>query len=116
MVSTLPDLSRFFSALLSGRLVGRALLAQMMRTVPGSSSPPGPGTNRAGMGIFRYRLPCGVVWGHTGSFPGYRLFAAASADGRRSVTFVSNATNASALAGGAAVKVQQLAVCRALRR
>jgi hypothetical protein len=33
----------------------------------------------------------GTVYGHTGSFPGYGLFAAASADGRRSVVFTVNA-------------------------
>jgi len=116
MVSTLPNLSRFFSALLRGRMVGHAYLRRMKRTVPGSSSPAGPGMNRAGLGIFRYRMPCGIVWGHTGSFPGYRLFAAASADGRQSVAFISNATHASVRADRLALRVQRLAVCRALGR
>ena len=31
------------------------------------------------------------MYGHTGSFPGYRVFAASSADGKRSIAFVANA-------------------------
>jgi D-alanyl-D-alanine carboxypeptidase len=52
----------------------------------GSSEPPGPGKNSAGLGIFRYETRCGTVWGHTGNYPGYTQFLAASPDGRRSVT------------------------------
>jgi D-alanyl-D-alanine carboxypeptidase len=61
-----------------------------MRFVPGSSSPPGPGTNEAGLGLFRYTTPCGVVYGHTGNFPGYVQWAAATADGTRSATTTLN--------------------------
>jgi hypothetical protein len=32
---------------------------------------------------FRYRTRCGTVYGHTGNFPGYVQFAAATRDGRR---------------------------------
>jgi D-alanyl-D-alanine carboxypeptidase len=53
---------------------------------PGESEPEGPGVNAAGLGVFRYRTPCGTVYGHTGNFLGYTAFIAASADGRRSVT------------------------------
>jgi D-alanyl-D-alanine carboxypeptidase len=56
----------------------------------GSSSPPGPGTNAAGLALFRYTTRCGVVYGHTGNFPGYTQFAAATADGSRSVTTTLN--------------------------
>jgi D-alanyl-D-alanine carboxypeptidase len=41
--------------------------------------------NSAGLGVFRYETRCGTVWGHTGSFPGYTQFMAASPDGTRSV-------------------------------
>ena len=47
--------------------------------------------NSAGLGIFRYRTRCGTVYGHTGSFPGYTQFAAATLDGARSVTVSANA-------------------------
>ena len=51
----------------------------------GSSEPPGPGHNSAGLALFRYETKCGTVRGHTGNTPGYTQFMAASADGRRSV-------------------------------
>ena len=41
---------------------------------------------RVPLAIFRYATPCGTVYGHTGNFPGYVQWAAATADGRRSVT------------------------------
>ena len=53
---------------------------------PGESDPKGPGVNEAGLAIFRYRTPCGTVYGHTGNFFGYTAFIAASRDGRRSIT------------------------------
>jgi D-alanyl-D-alanine carboxypeptidase len=84
----------------------------------GSSSPPGPGKNFAGLGLFRYRTGCGTVYGHTGSFPGYRVFVAASSDGRRSVVFVANAQivpgQGSPKIAKAITKAQARAVCRAL--
>ena len=56
-----------------------------MTFVPGGeSSPPGPGKNSAGLALFRYQSKCGTVYGHTGNFPGYTTFIAATADGRRS--------------------------------
>lgn len=57
-----------------------------MTFVPGSSSPPGPGVNSAGLALFRCESRCGTVYGHTGNFPGYLQWAAATANGRRSVT------------------------------
>jgi D-alanyl-D-alanine carboxypeptidase len=84
----------------------------------GSSSPPGPGKNFAGLGLFRYRTGCGTVYGHTGSFPGYRILLASSADGRRSVVFVANAQivpgQGSPKVAKAITKAQARAVCRAL--
>lgn len=86
---------------------------------PGSSSPPGPGRNFAGLGIFRYRTGCGTVYGHTGSFPGYRILLAASADGKRSVVFVVNSQiilggQGSQKVAAAITKAQGRAICRAL--
>ena len=52
----------------------------------GESSPPGPGANSAGLAVFRYRTECGAVFGHTGNFPRYVQFAAATRDGQRAVT------------------------------
>jgi len=37
-----------------GRETNSKIRAQQFQFVPGSSDPPGPGTNSAGLGIFRY--------------------------------------------------------------
>jgi D-alanyl-D-alanine carboxypeptidase len=86
VVSTPNDLNAFIRGLLAGRLFAKSLQAQQLRFVRGSSSPPGPGTNFAGLAIFRYQTRCGTVYGHTGNFPGYVQFAAASRDGKRAIT------------------------------
>jgi D-alanyl-D-alanine carboxypeptidase len=86
IVSTPKDLAAFIRADLGQRFFGAAEQEQQLQVVPGSSSPAGPGTNAAGLALFRYTTRCGVVYGHTGNFPGYVQFAAATADGTRSVT------------------------------
>lgn len=90
IVSTPRDLSAFIRADLGQRFFGAAEQEQQLRFVRGSSSPPGPGTNDAGLAIFRYTTSCGVVYGHTGSFPGYAQWTAATADGSASVTTTLN--------------------------
>ncbi|MFF3123177.1 serine hydrolase domain-containing protein [Streptomyces sp. NPDC057908] len=81
MISTGSDLNRFFTALLAGRLLPAAQLAQMRTTVPAESTF-GPGA-RYGLGIVSMPLPCGgVYWGHGGSFPGYETRGGATDDGR----------------------------------
>jgi D-alanyl-D-alanine carboxypeptidase len=86
IVSTPADLGAFIRAYLGRKFFGAAEQREQMRFVRGSSSPPGPGTNSAGLAIFRYKTRCGTVYGHTGNFPGYVQWAAATADGTRSVT------------------------------
>ena len=71
IVSTPADLGAFIRADLGQRFFGAAEQAEQMRFVTGSSSPPGPGANAAGLALFRYTTRCGVVYGHTGNFPGY---------------------------------------------
>ncbi|MEV5940388.1 serine hydrolase domain-containing protein [Streptomyces sp. NPDC051994] len=81
LVSTGSDLDRFFSALLAGRLLPSAQLAQMRSTVPAEATF-GPGA-RYGLGIVSRPLPCGgLSWGHGGSFPGYETRGGATDDGR----------------------------------
>jgi D-alanyl-D-alanine carboxypeptidase len=91
LVSTIDDVNRFFRAYVGGDLFDRQTRKAQRDFIIGSSSPPGPGRNRATLGLFRYETHCGTVLGHTGSFPGYRLFAASSRNGRRSVVFTANA-------------------------
>ncbi len=90
MLSTPAELNRFMRAYVRGTLTDRATRAKQFQFVPGSSGPPGPGTNSAGLAVFRYRTGCGTVYGHTGNFPGYTLFAAATAGGTRSVVVIVN--------------------------
>ena len=120
IVSTPVEVARFFRAYVGARLFSRATRSLQFDFVSGSSSPPGPGDNDAGLGIFRYRTDCGTAFGHTGSFPGYRLFAASSRDGRRSVVF---SVNAQIVPGSGSPEIsellrraQRLAVCKILGR
>jgi len=116
IVSTPADLARFVPAYVPTVLRASRNLEQAFRL--GSSSPPGPGQNAAGLGIFRYRTDCGDIYGHTGSFPGYRLFVAGAAGGRRSVVFVVNSQivpgQGSQKVSGAIRRAQTRAVCQAL--
>jgi D-alanyl-D-alanine carboxypeptidase len=116
IVSTPADLARFVPAYVPAILRASRRLNGAFR--PGASSPPGPGRNLAGIGIFRYETRCGDVFGHTGSFPGYRLFVAGDAAGRRSVVFVVNSQivpgAGSQQVASAIRRAQTQAVCRAL--
>jgi D-alanyl-D-alanine carboxypeptidase len=116
VISTLDDLAHFFSAVLRGDVYGRDLLLEAMKTVPGDSDYPGPGINHAGLAIFRYQLPCGDVWGHTGNMGGYRLYAAASPDGSRTVVAWANENPSPLGFQEMTLAVQEKATCRALSR
>jgi D-alanyl-D-alanine carboxypeptidase len=86
IVSTPADTTRFIRAYVSGPTIDPATRRAQFHFVPGSSEPPGPGTNAAGLAIFRYTTRCGVVYGHTGNTAGYTQFAASNLAGTRSVT------------------------------
>ncbi|WP_308433764.1 serine hydrolase domain-containing protein [Streptomyces hiroshimensis] len=80
MISTDSDLNRFFTALLGGRLLPAAQLAQMRTTVPAEYFGSGA---RYGLGIVSKPLSCdGVYWGHGGSTTGYETRGGATDDGR----------------------------------
>src|SRR5215210_3647485 len=119
IVSTPADLNDFIRGYVGGKLFDERTQAKQRRVVEGGSSePPGPGKNSAGLALFRYQTRCGTVWGHTGNFPGYTQFAAASGDGRRSVTVSINAqhtpTDGSPVVFEALRRAEELAVCAAL--
>ncbi|WP_233223951.1 serine hydrolase [Amycolatopsis sp. CA-128772] len=80
LVSTPADLDRFYGALLEGRLLRPAELAEMRRTVPADLGVPGA---RYGLGLGAIPLTCGVVWGHEGGIIGFTNFAGAGPNGRR---------------------------------
>ncbi|MFD0273709.1 serine hydrolase domain-containing protein [Kitasatospora sp. NPDC127111] len=88
LVSTTADLNTFFRALLGGRLLPPAQLAQMTEAVPVGAEfeqlMPGA---RDGLGLFSRPLSCGgVYWGHEGGDAGWITATGVTADGRRSVT------------------------------
>jgi D-alanyl-D-alanine carboxypeptidase len=87
MVTTPSDLNAFVRGYVGGDLFDLKTRARQRKVFEGGASdPPGPGKNSAGLGIFRYETRCGTVWGHTGNYPGYTQFLAASPNGKRSVT------------------------------
>ncbi|WP_344345934.1 serine hydrolase domain-containing protein, partial [Kitasatospora putterlickiae] len=77
-ISTTADLNRFHAALFGGRLLSAARFAEMTTAVPA----PMIGAHY-GLGLIRYDLPCGEVWGHTGGIPGYDTVWLGSKDGAR---------------------------------
>jgi D-alanyl-D-alanine carboxypeptidase len=78
LVSSTHDLARFFSVLLSGRILPRESLVLMKQTVD---------TDRYGvadgLGLFTDELECGRFWGHNGGILDYSTVVRASADGSR---------------------------------
>ncbi|MFD7640525.1 serine hydrolase domain-containing protein [Kitasatospora sp. NPDC059795] len=80
MISTNTDLTRFYEALLGGRLLPAAQLAQMRATVPADALGAGVGY---GLGLISRPLSCGgVAWGHGGAIPGYETSGGTTDDGR----------------------------------
>ncbi|MFS4097468.1 serine hydrolase domain-containing protein, partial [Streptomyces sp. AF1A] len=80
LVTTLADLDRFYAALLGGRLLPSHWLREMLDTRAAHGT--------YGMGIYPVKLPCGTtVWGHNGRISGSYVRSAATADGRRVLTF-----------------------------
>ena len=119
IVSTPADLNTFIRGYVGGKLFDERTQAKQRRVVEGGSSePPGPGKNSAGLALFRYQTRCGTVWGHTGNTLGYTQFMAASPNGRRSVTVSINAQLAPPVGDPEAFKAlrraEELAVCAAL--
>ncbi|WP_442816097.1 serine hydrolase domain-containing protein [Streptomyces sp. NBC_01233] len=88
IVSTPKDLTAFIRGYAGGTLVSDRTRRQQFTFIPGAlSQPPGPGRTEAGLAIYRYTTRCGAVYGHTGNTAGYTQLVAATADGRRSLTF-----------------------------
>jgi D-alanyl-D-alanine carboxypeptidase len=83
MASTLDDMVTFYRALLDGRVVSAAALAEMRKTFPPSDA--------YGLALFPVPLPCGgVAWGHNGSLTtGHYSLTLVTDDGR----FASVVTN-----------------------
>ncbi|MFF0628538.1 serine hydrolase domain-containing protein [Streptomyces sp. NPDC004296] len=87
LVSTMPDLNRFYRALLGGELLAPAELRQMKTTVPIEGS-----FMRYGLGLLRTTSACGDFWGHNGLVLGAMTWSLSSADGRRQLSLGFNLT------------------------
>ncbi len=90
MVASNADLNTFTVALLSGKLLPPAQLAQMQQTVPFDRMP-GAGY---GLGLIHRTTSCGKeVWGHGGSIPGFGTRNSATADGKAVAVAVNQLPN-----------------------
>ncbi|MFB6894744.1 serine hydrolase domain-containing protein, partial [Kitasatospora sp. NPDC056327] len=103
-ISTTADLNRFHAALFGGGLLSAARFAEMTTTVPA------PGIDaHYGLGLTRYDLGCGELWGHTGGVPGYSTVWLGAKDGARQFTLSFNDV---AEAGNPATTTTMLAFVR----
>jgi D-alanyl-D-alanine carboxypeptidase len=123
IVSSPRDLNRFVRAWNKGLLqtprVERAQRAFLPPFTGGE--PPGPGQNRSGLTLYRYKTGCGIVFGHSGNFPGYTQLIAASGDGLRSLVVSVNEALNRPSTGSQAVfaqlqQVYERAACAALAK
>lgn len=114
IVSTPADALAFVRGYVRGALFNKATRAAQFTFRPGNSEPTGPGTNYAGLGLFKYVTSCGTFYGHTGNTPGYTQFVASTADGSRGATVSINAQitpNTNPAQFPALRNIFQLAVC-----
>jgi D-alanyl-D-alanine carboxypeptidase len=84
IISTVEDVATFFRALLGGKLLAPRQLAEMTATIATDRS-----DLRYGLGIWRYRLPCGFAWGH-GGLASYSVDVEVARDGSKAVVWAMN--------------------------
>ena len=87
VVSTMPDVSRVFRALMSGRLLPARSLQDMITPSRQSVRAHDP----YGLGL-ELNDECGKNFGHAGTFPGYKSTTATTRNGQSSFTYVVNST------------------------
>ena len=117
IVSTPAGTNTFIRDYLAPLFFTRQTQAAQLSFVPGNSSPPGPGTNSAGLAVFRYVTSCGTVYGDTGNTLGYTQFGATTLGGGNSVTVTANeqlSTTVHPEVLAVLRQAEQLAVCAAM--
>jgi D-alanyl-D-alanine carboxypeptidase len=87
MVSSAPDLIRFFRAVLAGRLLPAHLMSEMRHL---TAIPPGKFVDRYGLGLVVNPHSCGDSWGHDGSIEGYVADVLATPRGLKVALFLTN--------------------------
>ena len=111
LISTPGDLTRFTTALLGGRLLPAAQLAEMRRTVVADPDRLWPGA-RYGLGLIASPLRCGGMWwGHAGTVPGGHRALTATGPGGRSVAVALNQVPATLQAELDFLNVVETAFC-----
>lgn len=109
IISNAPDLSRFYRALMTGRLLTPSMLREMKTTVPmDPTNPSGPGY---GLGILRLPGSCGVNWGHDGAWAGYQDVALWNERTDRTVVIAWTLFNPPEAAGVALSNLVGFALC-----
>ncbi|GAA0394860.1 serine hydrolase domain-containing protein [Streptomyces luteireticuli] len=84
IISTTGDLTRFYEALLDGRLLPRHQQQELLTTVPVQAQE----MSAYGLGIARSRLSCGTtVWFHSGGIHGSTSLVAATRGGGHTAAF-----------------------------
>ena len=110
LVSTATDIAHFWRALLGGKLLEPAQLAEMKKSVPAWK-----GTEyRYGLGLMEYPSDCGRVLGNGGDIPGFANVFQNSEDGRHQATVIVTASAAPEPVGEARNIAQQQALEDAL--
>jgi D-alanyl-D-alanine carboxypeptidase len=110
IVSNAADLSKFYRALLGGRLLGPPLLREMKKTVAEDPTDPAE-TFSYGLGLERVNDACGANWGHTGTIYGYQSLAYWNERTGRTVVLASNMVPAPAGAEAPLATATDLALC-----
>lgn len=82
MISTVGDLSTFFQALLGGRLLPPAQMAEMFTMKDPSTGAGWIPNSHYGLGVASVSLSCGEVWGMGGAINGSWSYTFGSRDGR----------------------------------
>jgi D-alanyl-D-alanine carboxypeptidase len=107
LVSNTDDVRRFYRALLGGKLLRPAQLAQMKTFVPT------PDGILYGLGLYRLQTSCGPIWGHDGSLPGYQTIAWNDETGQRGVA-INVPTQPDGQIAAAFGRLIEIATCQAL--
>jgi D-alanyl-D-alanine carboxypeptidase len=82
IVSNANDVTAFYRALLTGKILASTQLKEMKTIEPIAGT--------YGLGISMTEALCSRVWGHEGDFPGWRNIALATANGKREVVVMVN--------------------------
>jgi D-alanyl-D-alanine carboxypeptidase len=107
LLSNADDVTRFYAALLGGRLVRPDLLAAMRSASLATSGTPW----NYGLGLMQFDTACGRALGHLGDTVGYRTAVYARPDGRRVAVAMVN-IDATRVSWGEIRSAAESALCR----